>query len=135
MMRDKYKVSVLIPYKIKNNDVEVFLQKRTEDAKVAPGCFGFFGGKIEEQETPDEALKREIKEELDLSVEDYKFFKQYDFGNVLINVYISEVGEDFEGKISVNEGDYGKFFSGKEVFKEPKLAENANIILGDLFKK
>jgi len=37
--------------------------------------YGFFGGKIEEGESPEQALKRELKEELNIIIKDYKFFK------------------------------------------------------------
>jgi len=35
--------------------------------------WGFFGGKIESGETPEQALVREIKEELDYDLKEYKF--------------------------------------------------------------
>jgi len=37
--------------------------------------YGFFGGKIEKGETPEQTLKREIKEELDINIINFKFFK------------------------------------------------------------
>ena len=37
--------------------------------------YGFFGGKIENQETPEQTLKREIKEELDIEINDFAFIK------------------------------------------------------------
>jgi 8-oxo-dGTP diphosphatase len=39
--------------------------------------FGFFGGAIEKGETPEQALVREIKEELDLELNNFTFFKRY----------------------------------------------------------
>lgn len=46
-----------------------------------PGCWGCFGGGIEPGEQPDEALRRELKEELDLDVEasEFKYFSRFDF--------------------------------------------------------
>ena len=40
------------------------LQQRTDDAPTYPGEFSFFGGKIEEGETPEAAIRRECIEEL-----------------------------------------------------------------------
>jgi 8-oxo-dGTP pyrophosphatase MutT (NUDIX family) len=48
---NKRKTSVLVPYKIKNDSVFIFLQKRSKDAQVAPGLFGFFGGGAEDGES------------------------------------------------------------------------------------
>lgn len=42
-----------------------------------PNCWDLFGGYIEDGETPEVALKREIKEELGIVLKDFKFFKDY----------------------------------------------------------
>lgn len=52
-------------------DGKFLLQHRTEDAPRHPGYWGFFGGHIEEGETPEQAMIRETKEELDIDVVDY----------------------------------------------------------------
>lgn len=39
--------------------------------------YGFFGGKIEDGENPDQALVREIKEELGIKLTNFKFFKHH----------------------------------------------------------
>ena len=47
------------------DDSDRFLmQLRSKDAPVLPGYLGFFGGNIEENEKPDEAIRREIFEEI-----------------------------------------------------------------------
>ncbi len=61
----------------KNN--RLLLQHRTKDAKFAPNLWGFFGGGIEEGESPEEALSREANEELGITLKDMKFFKRYEF--------------------------------------------------------
>jgi 8-oxo-dGTP diphosphatase len=47
-----------------DRDGRVLLQHRTEDAPYLPGCWGFFGGGMEEGETPEVAVRREAKEEI-----------------------------------------------------------------------
>ena len=44
-----------------------------------PNCWGTFGGQIEEGETPQEALVREIREELDYDVETPELYRVYSF--------------------------------------------------------
>lgn len=49
----------------KNNWVPaVLLCKRTQDASIHPGCWALIGGKRENRKTPEQTVRREIKEEL-----------------------------------------------------------------------
>ncbi len=41
--------------------------------------WSFFGGSIEKNESPKQALEREIKEELNCKIKNYKFFGKYSF--------------------------------------------------------
>ena len=42
----------------------VLLYKRTQDAPTDPGCWSLFGGVVEASESPIQAARREVKEEL-----------------------------------------------------------------------
>ena len=59
-------VSVLILY---NSTGHILLQHRTNDAFRLPNFWAFFGGGIEQGESPKEALEREIREELSYQVQ------------------------------------------------------------------
>ncbi len=52
-----------------------------------PGFWGLFGGHIEPGETPTEALKRELLEEISYSVPDPSFFGYYPEPHVLRHVF------------------------------------------------
>lgn len=54
-------------------DNKVLIAQRSHDDKLA-GKWEFPGGKIEPGETPQECLKREIMEELDVEIEVLNFF-------------------------------------------------------------
>lgn len=41
--------------------------------------WSFFGGSVEKGETHEEAMKREIQEEMGFEIKDYKYFKKYTF--------------------------------------------------------
>lgn len=61
MKRIRRNVVLLVLY---GRDGRVLLQHRGPEAKVNPHRWGFFGGGMEGDETPDEALMREAYEEL-----------------------------------------------------------------------
>ncbi|MSU60631.1 MAG: NUDIX domain-containing protein [Candidatus Staskawiczbacteria bacterium] len=134
-METQREVSVLIPYKIKNRQILVFLQKREKDRKVLPGHFAFFGGKLEEGESPEQALEREIKEELCFDLKEYKLLGKYFFGEWSGSVYFLKVGDDFESQIKVMEGEYGKFFSQQEVSDELMIIGEDKSIIKDLYQR
>ena len=136
-MENKREVSALIPYKIEEGQVWVFLQKREEDTRILPGHFSFFGGKLEEGETPEKALEREIAEELCITVKDHEFLGKYNFTewHGLAYVYFMKVEDNFENEITVTEGEYGKFLSEDEVFHEPMIIESDKNIFRDLYAR
>ncbi len=74
------RVALIVPY---NKDFEVILQRRRGFIdKLTDRDYGFFGGGLEEGESIEEALKREVKEELTLDIEkikSLKFFKIYKY--------------------------------------------------------
>ena len=90
------RASLLIPYLHRDNNILVYLQKRADNAERHPGCFGLFGGGAEENENPEEALKREMKEELDFIPEGYKYLGRYDSERSRKDVFTLEVTDDFE---------------------------------------
>lgn len=121
-----------MPYKIRNGEVSVFLQKKEEVAKMLPGRFVFFGGKMEQNETPEEAMKREISEELNFLPKGYEFLNFYNFENGLnFHMFMLEVDDDFESSIKILGGEYGEWFSESNVLDELKLTEEGRIILRD----
>ena len=68
----KRNVALVLFYDNKGN---ILVQDRREKSRIGEE-YGFFGGQIEEGETPEQALKREIKEELGINIKNFKYFKK-----------------------------------------------------------
>lgn len=69
---------------------EIFCAQRPENKSLG-GLWEFPGGKLEPGETPEEALVREIQEELNSTIEILSYINEasydYDFGTVIMKTY------------------------------------------------
>ena len=72
-------------------DEEKVLITRRPENKIHAGLWEFPGGKVDPGESPEEALCREIREELDVEIQVTGIFEvafyRYDWGPVLILAY------------------------------------------------
>ncbi|HFI0447397.1 TPA: (deoxy)nucleoside triphosphate pyrophosphohydrolase [Streptococcus suis] len=75
-------------------DGKIFCARRPE-GKSLGGYWEFPGGKLEQGETPEQALIREIKEEFDSEIEIISFINEasyeYNFGIVTMKTYRSKL--------------------------------------------
>jgi len=126
---------LFIPYIKNNNKIKIFLQKRTKDAKNMPGFYGFWGGLVENGENIEEALIREIKEELDIKISNYNKLGIFNFGKSEKHIFVKEVLEDFENSIDIKEGDEGRWFNLEEVKKEEKIREDYKEVISRIINK
>ncbi len=110
----KRDVSVIIFY---DGNKRILLQDRCEISKYGEE-WGFFGGGIESGETPEEAVVRETKEELDYDLKDFSFFRKFHYLNheFDVNLYVFTARLPFK-KFIVKEGKRGKLFSLEEAKK------------------
>ena len=84
-------------------DKKVLIAQRSPDDKLA-NKWEFPGGKIEPGETPQECLKREIREELDIEIEVLDFFAEsnyeYSSGTISLMAYWCKwISGDFTLKV------------------------------------
>jgi 8-oxo-dGTP pyrophosphatase MutT (NUDIX family) len=134
MEYQKRKISILLPLKKQGESLEIFFQKRSADAPTLPGYFGFWGGGAEGDETAEQALGREMREELgfDVAGKNIQFFNHYEFLRSVKDVYLFWPDGSWEGSLVIGEGDYGRWFSLEEALKSDKIILEDKVVLNDL---
>ena len=103
-----------------NDKGELLLYKRDNKPGIPfPQHWDLFGGHIEEGETPEEALVREVKEELNYDLTEYEFFREYhctggdSYPNVKY-IYTGRFNIPIE-EVTLLEGDYPQYFTKEEI--------------------
>ncbi|MFH2020427.1 MAG: NUDIX domain-containing protein [archaeon] len=132
----KRKIAVWIAY-TKNR--KILLQDRLSISKFGEE-WSFFGGKLEPGETKEDALKRELKEELNYNVSKFDFLgsfsKKYrnlktnEMLDVTIYAFTTMIEED-KSLFEIHEGDGGEFFFIKDA-RKLKLGPQDQDILDEL---
>ena len=109
----------LIPYRFIENHFEFYLSHRSKNAKQYPDNWSFWGGGIEENETPEDAMNREIQEELNWKPDEYKLLGTYhDSMPNEKHIFFTKVNNDFENQIEIHESQGGKFFTIQNIETE-----------------
>jgi 8-oxo-dGTP diphosphatase len=102
-------------------DNEALLFKRSESETTNAGKFGMLGGGIEKNETPEEAIVREIREEAGVELKSFKSLKKYIYDNECeLNVfYTNEFPID---KVELNKKEHTsyKFFTMDQLMNMDK---------------
>ncbi len=100
---------------VRKKDNKVFIGKRSSDKKFSPLKWETIGGRMKKGELPEQALKREIKEELSVGVKSLSFFRDYYFDKRIFKTFIVEL----EKEPTVNKKDFQGWgwFSLEEIEK------------------
>ena len=96
---------------IRNENNEIFITRRAADAHMA-NKLEFPGGKVEMGETPEQAVVRELQEEVGITPQHFSLFEnlEYEFPDRHITLWFWLV-ERWEGKPWGKEGQPGKWMS------------------------
>jgi len=114
-----------------NDAEEILLQLRSLNMEKG-GKWSLWGGGIEENETPEEAIVREVKEEIGFDLKDFtKIDERTDEEGRYRYWYKAHIAKPIS-ELTLNEGDDMKFFTYEET-KEIPLTINTQRILKQLF--
>lgn len=101
-----------------NAESKVLLQLRCKDEFLYPNCWTLPGGRVEEGESLEQAILREVKEELGLDLRDHNLFKTIvenaSDGIIERHIYCSDISERVEN-LELGEGTALKYSSSKEI--------------------
>lgn len=114
-----------------NKENKVLLQLRDQDHSYT-GYWALFGWHIDGEETPEEALLREIKEEINYDLKYFSFIKEYvieEFWKIYLFHGTIDVSLD---KLTLLEWDDFRFFDHEEL-SHLKLTPNVEKVLTEYF--
>ena len=113
---------------IENENNEILCALRSP-IMTLPNMWEFPGGKIEEGETPQEGLKREIKEELDTKIEVHDLIDtiEYDYPNfhLSMNCFWCEI---ISGNLVLKEAEAAKWLSKDDLASVQWLPADLSLI-------
>ena len=117
-----------------NSQREILLFLRDDIPHIPfPNIWDLPGGHVEPDETPEECIVREMKEEMGLDIKDCQLFSVIEFDDRTEYTFWQKANLDLD-KIELTEGQCLKWFTENEA-KSTELASGFNQIVEDFFKE
>lgn len=101
-----------------------------------PGCWDALGGHVEEGETPEECIRREMREEIEVDVGVPRLFRVYELADRREHAYWQRADLDV-ATLPLNEGQRLQWFSEAAVRRlgEAQIAYGFRPVLLDFFRE
>jgi len=117
-----------------NDQRKVLLLLRDDKPTIPyPNMWDVPGGHVDDGETPEQCIVREMKEEMDLTLDEFERLSVMEFTDRVEYTFWKRVNLDIE-KIDLREGQRLRWFTELEA-RNSKLAYGFNEIIDDFFKK
>ena len=117
-----------------NDKRQILLLLRDDITSIPyPNMWDVPGGHVEKNETPEECIVREMKEEMNLTLDGFKFFSKIEFDDRIEYTFWAGANFDVE-EIELSEGQKLKWFKNDEV-KKTQLAYGFNRIVDNFFNQ
>ncbi len=113
-----------------NKQVLLFLRDDKPDLPY-PNMWDLPGGHVEEGETPEACIVREMQEEIETDVTRCRPYSVYDFPDRIEHIFFMDLDADAQS-IPLHEGQRLQWFSAEEIPKL-QLAYGFDIVLSDFF--
>ena len=117
-----------------NSRKEILLVLRDDMRNIPyPNMWDIPGGYVEANETPEQCIVREIKEEMGLNINEHQLFSVTEFTDRTEYTFWIEADLDIN-KIHLTEGQCLRWFSHDDV-RITKFAYGFNQVIDDFYKK
>jgi 8-oxo-dGTP pyrophosphatase MutT (NUDIX family) len=111
------------------DDERYLMQLRDQKSGIFyPGHWGLFGGAMDAGESPEITLQRELKEELNLTVKEMRYFTEFEFdfdfsgfGRFVRRFFEVRVPEAELSGLILGEGSEMRAFSARELLTGPRI--------------
>lgn len=77
-------------------------------------------------------MRREVMEEMNYETTEARYFCVFETARSLPNVFIEEVGSNFESKVIIQEGEGGVFLTDAEVQESIKVVPFSKFVIFEL---
>lgn len=115
-----------------NSKHQVLLVLRDHKNSIPfPNTWALLGGYMEENESPEETIRREILEEMELELDEVKFFKSYYWEECDEHIFWSQIDLDISNT-KLHEGQKLAYFSRSEI-DHLDFASHYHKILADFY--
>lgn len=118
---------------ILNSQQQVLLVLRDNKSSIPfPNTWALLGGYLEENETPEVAIRRELVEELEIELGEVNFFKSYFWEECDEHIFWTRLDLDIS-QIQLQEGQKLAYFSREEL-NQLEFASHYDQILSEFFE-
>jgi len=122
-------VALIILY---DRNKRLLLQHRTQDARIMPDYWAFFGGGIKDGETPEEAVRREAFEELNYRAKAPELVCEQDYKIGKIKGYMYVFIEEFcdnKSDLRLQEGQGWGWFKYTEIAPLKMIEHDREVVM------